>query len=133
MRILNKLLFIGLIIFTSISCSGDEEDSSPESVDNRAKIIGRWKLSETLTNGVKDDHSADCELANTLDFDSSGVNVGEAFGSGCSGTESTYEEYSINGDVLRVGDTTLDILILNAATLKVKYRDQTDYVETYLK
>ncbi len=124
------------MILTTIGCSSDGQESGSDQIsqDNLVKLLGEWGLVASSTNGVEDDLSGTCKLFNSIDFYSSNsMNVITASGANCGSTQSQHEEYSVNGNVLTVGSTTLDILTLNTTTLKVKYRNQNDYTETYSK
>lgn len=126
------ILYVIVIGLMLVSCGGDDEDNSTQSVENRTKILGLWTLTKTSTNGVIDDNSATCKLYNTLNFQQNTVVVNIVSGVDCTTTQSTLEDYSINGNVLKVGDVTVDIKTLNSTTLKVRYRGE-NYEETYSK
>lgn len=136
MKYLKKTLVLSLMIITTLACSSDELENGSDQVsqDNIDKLRGSWRLIASETNGTEDDLSGTCELFNTIDFNSSNsMNVNTTSGTNCGSIQSQHEEYSVNGSVLIVGDTTLDILTLNTTTLKVKYRNENNYTETYSK
>jgi len=136
MKIRKIAIVFLLIILTTFGCSSDGEDTGSDQIsqDNLNKLRGTWRLVSSTTDDLEDDLSGTCKLFNSVDFYSSNsVSVNTVSGTNCSSTESQDEDYIVNGNVLTVGDTTLDILTLNTTTLKVKYRNQSNYTETYSK
>ena len=131
----NPLKVFTVLIFALalVSCESEQVDQSQESIDNRALLLGTWGLIESSTNGTVDDNSQNCKLFNTIEFLTTNAFVNVAVGTNCAGVESTYEDYSVNKSVLRVGSTTVDIVTLTATTLVVDYRTTNAYRETYIK
>jgi hypothetical protein len=104
---LKKLLVLTLIVLTAFSCGSDDggdtgnNGSDNVSVDNLSKILGTWFFVLRTTNGVADDLE-ECEQFNSFVFTTNQVSIQEVFGENCSETQSTSEEYSINGNTLNV-------------------------------
>ena len=139
MECLKNFLILTLIVVTTFSCSSNDDGEAGNngsdnlSTDNLSKIQGTWFFLSRSTDGVVDPLE-DCETFNSFTFEASFVSVQVASGSDCNTTESTAEDYSINGNILNVGGFTVEIITLNSSTLIVGYTEDGDeIIEVYDK
>ena len=136
MKILKITLIILVLILTTFNCSsGDDNSNGTDQVseDNLSKILGTWFFIASTTNEVADDLEQ-CDQFNNLTFTTSQVSIQEVFGEDCSESQSTSEEYSINGSKLIVGGFVVEIVQLDNEILVVTYTEDGDVIiEIYAK
>lgn len=139
MKLFKNFLILTLVVAIAFGCSSNDDGgagnngSDTVSTDNLSKILGTWLFVSSSTNGVVDPIEG-CEQFSSLIFTTSQVSIQEVFGDNCSETQSTSEEYSINGNTLNVGGFIVDIKTINSTTLVVEYTEDGDEItETYNK
>ena len=136
MKFLKATLILLVLTLTTFNCSSSDDNNNGSdnvSENNLSKILGTWYFVLRTTNGEAD-VLEECEQFNNLVFTSSQVSIQEIFGATCSETQSTSEEYSINGNTLNVGGFVVEIVHLDNVALIVTYmEDGNTFVETYGK
>ena len=136
MKFLKATLILLVLTLTTFNCSSSDDNNNGSdqiSEDNLSKILGTWFFVLRTTNGTADDLE-ECEQLNNFVFTSSRVSIQEVFGATCNETQSTSEEYSINGNTLNVGGFIVEIVHLDNVALIVTYTEDGDtIVETYAK
>jgi hypothetical protein len=133
MKNFKKLCLLTLIVLTGFSCGNDDDNSLSITEQNRANIIGTWKLTSETENGIDIDLE-DCELLLTLIFNTTQINVTDF----CDPPEPIAYDYTIDEntlDIIEEGEIiTYEITTLNDTILTIsEVDDGFIYTETYTK
>jgi len=117
MKNFKKTIFLSLLLLLgAISCSEDDDDNDFSS------ILGEWKLSSSVTDGLSD--IDDCDFF--IDFTNSVVNVSEFYGDNCDLEDNYSFNYRLEGNEIYVQDegegeeSVSTILVLSETTLKIQ-------------
>lgn len=106
---MKKIIYLFIVLFTLQSCSNDDSnptdpvtvaDNEPETTDTIDPIIGTWKLTSDLVNGIED--ANECNKNTTVTFSADGSYISDFYEqlnqNNCEATQKLEGTWVNNGD-----------------------------------
>lgn len=76
MKKIHYLIFVLVTVFGTISCSSDDDSSSNQP---QFSIVGTWKVTQQIINGVQQDVEAMCSFKGNVKFVNGGTYVEDIY------------------------------------------------------